>query len=1261
MSDNNTLNNWLLSINKKLDGQSFYNLDIDNNQELLPIINDDYLSLFKEIVNKTPFTFASLKDTTFIDNAMKEYLDSHIDEKVIFSSLDEKNQYELISKLISLNEESLKVDSYNKLYITFATLEFIIDNVHYKAPLVFVPIRIIQRDKKFILRSISDEIKLNIPLIETLKKHRKIDLSYPINSSFSLSEYLYYISVKVRPINWIVNNQNFISLFDFSYYNDFKMILDNQEVLKENQLVKKLSYFNSEFFSFSRNNLPPLESKYFSLLNIENEEYQLLKTIAYRDNLLVRTFKNANKYHFLNNVISSFLLNNKKVLVAYSSRSDKEELVKQLNQSGLSKYALDLDYQKVNKDDLLASLASYENLRINYNSLHPISIDEDLTKYYDIKNNFLSLMNGLRTNKNSIHTSINKLINNYYALNKLPLLDFTFKDIEKIDLNILEQYLQALDEFANSIKKLEMPVSEHPFYGFNKKRMLKDDYLPLKDEAISLSQTLNEALEIIKIGNREFNLPKVATLKEFKALLNVIHFISTYQEEGELSWLEEKNMNLPYKELIVLLKEMDKSQKEFEGVCKPYNEVLVHITRSNLDHYKNKKGVYNLKSFKKKYLDKKVPLQEVDSLIVKLEALVTIREGLEAQINKYDHSIVLYLKAHTIEELITKLDEIKLAYRNLNYIKELDGFNLVSRIKDYSHAFQKHYQAMQYSFNLVLDSSRILQEYFDKNLFDYEKISLEDYLKKVTGMSNNFSSINNYLNYYLVLNRINSISEHLGDELVKHPLDEFKHLFLKRFYFDLLTKYLNSKEFSTNLSRENIFGILDNFKDSDNKRKKIIERIIINNFHNNLRTKLASIKENEGREIRNILERKTYQMNLNTICDKFNESITNFKPLIMASYKDVSTFLMNKNYNFDVVIILSNRTMDIKEVLPCLVKSHQVLIVDDHEITNDIRSSIINVDDSYSLISVAKATCKEIRYNNESHSIYSLMKKNLYDLDFKSYLAHKLQEHGFDVGIDRLVKEQVIDILVKVKNSSSSVAIQVDHLPYYSPEEASNTFYYQEDFLKNIGYHPYRIFTALYFLDEENEFTRLVDYIVTVSRLIPERAIIKNSLHLTDYLFKEYVDPRTIYYQCDPRLSLEEKVVFFLNKVAPISLEEIRIVFKENVEEIINKLKKKDSIEIINNFIYIPNQKVEFRRVDRNKEFYRPLDLVSDKELYDAIFQIIDYKSSLNEDTLIKMILLSLGYKKYNGAKYHYLEEKIKYLVDNKIIFKDNDMLYKSL
>ena len=288
------------------------------------------------------------------------------------------------------------------------------------------------------------------------------------------------------------------------------------------------------------------------------------------------------------------------------------------------------------------------------------------------------------------------------------------------------------------------------------------------------------------------------------------------------------------------------------------------------------------------------------------------------------------------------------------------------------------------------------------------------------------------------------------------------------------------------------------------------------------------------------------------------------------------------------------------------------------------------------------------------------MQNNLYDLDFKAYLVTKLANYGFDVLMNRPINDQVIDILVKVKNSTQSVAIVVDHFPYYSPEDASESFHYQEEFLKSYGYSPYRIFTGLYFIDEENEFNTLVDYIVSQSKIIPQANTKKTTIRLMDYLFPLFKDPRSIYYELANITNTVDKLRKFLDECAPISLEEIRVIFKENIEEHLKELIANETIEIKDDFISIPNKKIIFRRVDRDKEFYRPLDLVNDQEIYNAIYEIINYKSNLNKDTIIKMILLSLGYKKANKEKIAYIEERINYLLDKKIIFIENNILYKT-
>jgi hypothetical protein len=135
-----------------------------------------------------------------------------------------------------------------------------------------------------------------------------------------------------------------------------------------------------------------------------------------------------------------------------------------------------------------------------------------------------------------------------------------------------------------------------------------------------------------------------------------------------------------------------------------------------------------------------------------------------------------------------------------------------------------------------------------------------------------------------------------------------------------------------------------------------------------------------------------------------------------------------------------------------------------------------------------------------------------------------------------------------------------------------------------------------------------------------------------------------------------------IERCAPISVEELELIVKENTREIVKKMEKQKEIIIEDNFIYLPKQNIKFRTVNREEDYYRPLEYVSNKELYDAIFQIVNYCNNIQKDTVIKMVLLSLGYKKINDFLYSYVENAVAFLLNKKVIFiEDDNILYRDL
>ena len=211
------------------------------------------------------------------------------------------------------------------------------------------------------------------------------------------------------------------------------------------------------------------------------------------------------------------------------------------------------------------------------------------------------------------------------------------------------------------------------------------------------------------------------------------------------------------------------------------------------------------------------------------------------------------------------------------------------------------------------------------------------------------------------------------------------------------------------------------------------------------------------------------------------------------------------------VIIFSNRDTDLLDALPSLIKGDRTFVIDNMDITNDPRTKLMNNLKPSSLIEMAHSTYHEIEYTSTYEKEEAIYLNNNYDLDFKVYLMNKLKQRQFDVGINRTYEGRTIDLLVRASSSPTSIAIYIDHLPYPSPEIANKSQLNQDSFAYSHNYYPYRIYPAIYFGNEEEEFEKLCTFILEKSHLIPNAKVHKKSILLMNYLFDEYQDPRKIY------------------------------------------------------------------------------------------------------------------------------------------------------
>ena len=130
-----------------------------------------------------------------------------------------------------------------------------------------------------------------------------------------------------------------------------------------------------------------------------------------------------------------------------------------------------------------------------------------------------------------------------------------------------------------------------------------------------------------------------------------------------------------------------------------------------------------------------------------------------------------------------------------------------------------------------------------------------------------------------------------------------------------------------------------------------------------------------------------------------------------------------------------------------------------------------------------------------------------------------------------------------------------------------------------------------------------------------------------------------------------------LKQCHPISINELEEIFKDDTHAILSQLKIDKKINIANNFVFVNDQRINFKKVDKNDK-PRVFDFVSNEEIAVGIQMILTQKS-LSIDEMIKLILLSLGFKKMNHDQYFRIQNIIEDLIESKKIFIKDDILYE--
>ena len=1037
---NNTLQNWINELEKEIKASNLLSFDIDNINSLR-IMKDDFISLFNDVVQGKKLKICKLDNFMSLSQAISLYQKDHeLNGNEIFTNLNEDVQQTVLKSIKENSDKAIKDSAYTNAYLGFGLMRYNLDvfsQASKLAPLVFVPITLLynQETDTYFIKGVKGEVYLNTVLFDRIKKVRRLDLSYPVDSNFSIGDFLYYISIKIQSLNWNVSNHVFISNFDLFKYNDFLDIRDKQDVILSHEIVKKVSYFNSQFYNFSYQNRVPLDSKYLSVLDMDNDEYSILKRVSARDNLFIRTGDVTSRTHLISNIILSYILNNRKALVVYANNEDKDELLKYIDTQGYINYVADLNPLSLNKEDLIANIVNYDNYLLPYRKSKEMVINDDIQRFYDYKNDYKKLTNSLRTMDNPLHMSLNKLINEYYKYDNLPLIDISIHEPNKFSSDELTRYIDFVGNFAKAITKLSVAINEHPFYGFNARQMRKDDYSLLKKETTKSSALLHDILSLINVGVKKYLYPNPTTLFEIKALLNVLSFIDEYEYKKE--WINDITISKAYEELVKIRNKIEELNKYQQNMIDKYSRKILFIQEDLVNEYLESHLPKTKAKIRKLLGGKNVPLDSIDTIIDELNYYYISIHEVKEETSHHDDVMVEMMRNNELDKLHDIIYQIVFFRKNLKSIKDKNGFDVLNYIGNKDINRQIHRKALQNAYNELLKSTKIIQSYFNENQYKFDEFSLDKYEEKMTLIATNFISINDYTDFFKSLLEANDFISNLGNELIKagDPQD-FKKIFIKRFYYDLINERIISNINLKENTREKIYEDLSNFASSDEKRKEMITSIISNNIDTYLKKNILRLRHDESDNIYHLFSKQSKMITMNMITSSTKESLYLTRPCMMTSYKNVSKFLLDPLFKFDIVIFLPNKNMSMVDILPSLVHAENSVVFDEEYISTDPRKNIQLQEASINnnFIDNARYSYHASTYKSDARNI--ILYNSPLDENVKKHIAKVLESHGIDVKTDVQEKNYIIDILAKLPESKNTIAIELNHLPYNSPEDA---------------------------------------------------------------------------------------------------------------------------------------------------------------------------------------------------------------------------------
>ncbi|MBU4691219.1 DUF4011 domain-containing protein [Mycoplasma zalophi] len=945
-----------------------YSFNPSKNLSRLKIISPDLNQILNIIEDKKSFEIANINyknENTEDSKIIKHYnyndlllVENSLKENVFYSDIDKKDQVNVLKKISKKYLDFIDQYSINTLFLAVGLLKWREEesDLNYYSPLMFIQTKL--KSKKNIKENsafnlIFNEESILIPNITLIKKLNysfgiKINIEELEQAETNIEKYnliKQILKQHFQDENWGFIDNVYLDTFSFSKINIFADLEQNENKIINSKFIQSMLGEEIQKEPFDVINESNVEEKidinnYYHILDSDSSQEVAIQSAIQGQSFILQGPPGTGKSHTITNIITELLARNKKILFVAEKKAALDVVYNNLDKIGLSDYSIPIHSIDLNKKEVLKNLADSltkgENkLIIDQNS------SQNLVHNYKKTVDYLSKYGKeLLQLRKPLNISLYRLIGKYYTLKQTKDLLFAINNLESINSQKLEDLKITINEFETCCQYFNFNVSNNPWWGSKWTKINIQE----KEEII---QKLNSISTLAQdVYKKILSVHKSITINDQSFAKNITYLKDIFEQILNLNIkIDEKILYLnniddeieKYDLLLLTLKEYKELENNLSGIFD------LKITQTNVnkfvqnykEKYKNPLRFLSVKwSFVNKILKKFSKSKDKNLIHNNLDNLLKFK-SLDNKLNEIKNTL-------NFAPGILEINNLKDIQLSLKLISSINKYNVISdftidkikltQIVNLDIRYKNDIEETLELINKFLDNLDYISSNFEKNIFDFDTLSIPQLKEKLTFLNNTHNDLG-------MMVRINKVKSELNDleladfytKILEAKITKnFYNVFIKRFYKliidTIITKDMQEfNDSSLETFRDMFINVEQNVKEL---AKAKVEANLLNNIPNsnglnsqNIEIKILKAEANKSRNI----------MPFKKIFEKIPNLLLQLKPCLMMSPLSVSAYLKDANIEFDTVIFDEASQVKPETAIGAIYRAKQIIIVGDSE------------------------------------------------------------------------------------------------------------------------------------------------------------------------------------------------------------------------------------------------------------------------------------------------------------------------------------------